>query len=320
MVQRVNVLRNKPRSRQEIGLAGIIETRLVSESYIHIGSAQPPLKVDEDKLKRVIQRAGPKNMNLLSKVIRFEERIQFNICGGIPTIPGSSVKGNIRSRLELSFRPKGGYVKSCFLRATRPLERKVPMGQHGWRHSRIWGEVLFEDRGPPCDLTRNDTVCLVCDLFGTTGLKSLVDFGDFKGYGVELESLDLDYGMKVYAAKPGSEFRGIISFINLSISDLGLLFIGMRAGGSALLGRLKYRSVISGYTFGKVKYVIDGFKLWDESRPLEIGGLIIKPGEKVEGERLAHLIEMLKTRAYKEYEGEISDVDEVALIERLSRS
>lgn len=320
MSERVNVLRQEPRDRSKLeGLCGIIHTTLLSESYIHVGSSSTLFSLDEDLLTKLV-RSGRRDIRSLLQAAKFMEVMQFNASGGRPVIPGSSVKGNIRSRLELSFRPKDGYVRSCFIRASRPLVKEPPKGASGWRYFRIWGSVLFEERGLPCDLIRMDKVCLICDLFGTTGLKSLIDFGDFVGESNAenmLEQLSLDYGMNLLAAKPGSKFNGRILFHNLSPSELGLLLMGMRIGRSILLGRLKYRHRISSRTFGKARYEVKAIDLLEDSLDLEISGLRVKGGERVEGMELAKVIEGLRSLANEEFKGEVIEVDEVAIIEQL---
>ncbi|MEM4618793.1 MAG: RAMP superfamily CRISPR-associated protein [Desulfurococcaceae archaeon] len=322
MPERVNVLRHKPKDRGVLGgLCGIIYTIVKAESYIHVGSSPTFFTIDEDLLTKLI-KSGKKDIMSLLQVSKLMEIVQFNVSNDRPVIPGSSIKGNIRSRLELSFRPKDGYVRSCFIRASKPLVEEPRKGKRGWRHFKIWGNVLFEDRGPPCDLTKMDKVCLICDLFGTAGLKSLIDFSDFVGEGDArdmLEPLSLEYGMNLLAAKPGSKFNGRILFHNLSPSELGLLLIGMKVGKSVLLGRLKYRHVISGRTFGKARYDIKAIEFLKESRDLEVDGLRIKGGDRVEGAELIKLIEKLRFLANMEFKGEIIDVDEVAIVEQITR-
>lgn len=321
MPERVNVLRQKPKDRSKLeGLCGVIYTTLLSESYIHVSSSSTLFTVDEDKLTKLI-KSGKRDIRSLLQATKFAEIIQFNVIGNRPIIPASSIKGNIRSRLELSFRSKNGYVRSCFIRARAPLTKEPPRGMHGWRHFKIWGSVLFEERGLPCDLTRMDKVCLVCDLFGTAGLKSLIDFSDFIGEGNTedmLEQLSLEYGMNLFAAKPGSKFNGKILFNNLSPSELGLLLIGMRVGKNILLGRLKYRHRVSGRTFGKAKYEVRAIEFLKESQSLEVGGISIRGSDRLEGTDLAKLVEGLKSLAYEEFKDEIIEVDEVEIIEQLS--
>lgn len=318
----VRVIRERPRDRSKLeGLCGVIYATIVSESksYIHIGSSPILFTVNEGLLSKLI-KSGKRDIKSMLQTVDFKEVMQFNISGGKPIIPGSSVKGNIRSRLELSFRSKNGYVRSCFIRASPPLKHEIPKSKHGWRHFKIWGKVLFEERGPPCDLTRMDRVCLICDLFGTAGLKSLIDFSDFvcesRAKDV-LEELNLEYGMKLQAVKPNTKFNGRILFQNLKPAELGLLFFGMKIGKSVLLGRLKYRHKVSGRIFGRARYQIDAIEFLRESQGLEVRGLRIKGGDRVEGAELTKLVEELKLLANEEFKGEIIDVDEVAIVERL---
>ncbi|MEM0049614.1 MAG: RAMP superfamily CRISPR-associated protein [Candidatus Bathyarchaeia archaeon] len=321
MPEKVKVLRRKPKVRSGFGdLCGVIYATLTADSYVHVGSSEI-FTVNENLLAKLI-KSGERNIKRLLQAVELRERIPFNVSGGRPVIPGSSIKGNIRSRLELSFRPKDGYVRSCFIRASRPLIKEPLKGTSGWRHFKIWGKVLFEDRESPCDFTRMGKVCLICDLFGTAGLKSLIDFGDFVGEGDArdmLEPLSLEYGINLLAAKPGSKFNGRILFHNLSPSELGLLFIGMKVGKSVLLGRLKYRHVVSGKTFGKARYDVKAIEFLRESRDFEVGGLRIKGGDRIEGEELDKLINGLMSLANEEFKDEIVDVDEVAIVERISK-
>lgn len=321
MLRRVNVLRREPKDRSKLdGLCGIIHATLISESYIHVGSSSNLFTVDEDLLMK-FAKSGKRSVENLLLATKFAEVMQFNISNDRPVVPGSSIKGNIRSRLELSFRQKNGYVRSCLIRARPPIVKEPMKGMHGWRHFKIWRNVLFEDRGPPCDFTRMEEVCLMCDLFGTTGLKSLIDFSDFVGEGDAkdmLEQLSLEYGMNLMAAKPGSKFDGRIVFHNLSPSELGLLLIGMRIGKSVLLGRLKYKHKASGKVFGKAKYEIKAVELLKESKDLEIDGLKIEGGELLEGQKLSKVIERLIRTTHEEFKEEMIEVDEVAVVEQLS--
>lgn len=315
-------MRQEPRDRSRLeGLCGIIHVTLLSESYIHVGSFSSLFTVDEKMLTNLI-KSGERDIRGLQRAAKFMEVAQFSTSGGRPVIPGSTIKGNVRSRLELSFRARNNYVRSCFIRARGPLLKETPKGGHGWRHFRVWSNVLFEERGPPCDLTKMDKVCLICDLFGTSGLKSLIDYGDLVGEKDAknvLEQFSLEYGMNLFAAKPNSKFSGRIIFRNLSPSDLGLLLIGMKVGKEALLGRLKYRHKVSGYTFGKVKYDVETIRFLEESCGFEAGGVKVRGGDLINGSELANLLDGLRSLTHEEFKDEIVEVDEVAIIEQVSR-
>jgi hypothetical protein len=316
LLQRVNVLRQKPRGRDKLRwLAGSLSVSITAESYLHVGSTRTQLTINEEDVKRTLLKYRGVSKSAI-EAIKFEEHTTFSLTSnGTPTIPGSSVKGNIRSRLELGFRAKNGIVRSCFIRAS-PV-KEISQGAHGWRHSRIWGDVVFENRGFPCDLTKNEEVCLICDLFGTTGLKSLIDFSDFIGKDISLVPLDLEYDMRILAAPPNSKFLGEITFYNLKPEELGLLFVGMSLGKTTLLGRLKYRRSVSGYTFGRVRYVVEILKLWPDSEQLAVNDLTVKPGEAVEEIKLNAIINSLKSLAFEVFKDELAEVDEVEVVERL---
>ena len=154
------------------------------DSYLHVGTGVLRLVLDEAWLRQ--QAAAARTRQQLESLIRkLSESIQldyaqFSSLAGRPAVPGSSVKGYVRSRLELSFAPKDGVVRCCLIRATEePLEPPEP-GEHGWRHFRIWRQALEFEREPACDYSEGEgQVCLCCDLFGTAGLQGLVEFSDF---------------------------------------------------------------------------------------------------------------------------------------------
>ncbi|HIP65965.1 MAG TPA: hypothetical protein EYH08_05545, partial [Pyrodictium sp.] len=54
---------------------------------------------------------------------------------GRPAIPGSSLKGAVRSRIELA--SSGDHVPAAFLYDSGALKTLPGVGAHGWRHARI---------------------------------------------------------------------------------------------------------------------------------------------------------------------------------------
>jgi len=237
-------------------------------------------------------------------------------------VPGSSVKGNVRSRLELSFVPKGDAVRACFVRSSPPIQEPKP-GQQGWRHYRIWRGSL-EGHRPTCTCVEGPEeceVCLLCDIFGTAGIKGLVSFSDFVGVGVSTVKLDLPSNVRVEAALPGSRFSGEVYFFNLKPEELGLILFGMglsdsRVGRPVLLGKLKYRRDFP-HVFGVVRYVLEGLELAPFSKGLEVGSSFLAPGSAVSGEKLDSLVKDLVGAARQVYAGELVEVDEVGVVESL---
>ncbi len=335
----VKVHRSGPRSRERPdGLVGRLRIRLKTcsrslndpvDSYLHVGSGFLRLVIDEKELRRRASQA--RSRDELNRLVEdFSRRIKADYSGFVmrsltPVIPGSSVKGNVRSRLELSFKPKDGKVRCCFIRATNsPLGPPQP-GLHGWRHFRIWKDSLefIRDGDEACDYTDEEAegVCLLCDLFGTTGLAGLIDFGDLVGTGVNLVKVNLPTGEKLLAAPPGSTFEGSVTYRNLKPEELGLLLYGMGVrdsslGRPVLLGKSKYRRYPN-YVFGVVRYELASLELAPFSQHLDAGSLRVEPGSKLEGSELDDLVRSLIESARSAFEGELLDVDEVGALERL---
>lgn len=317
---RVEVLRSEPRPRNVFdGLCGSLDISIEAISYLHIGSKQVTLKVNEEHIRLMLKRYRSIDSRSAAEVSFEEEYEPFSTLLGRPIVPASSVKGNVRARIELSFRAKDGKVRSCFIRAGRSVARTPVRRAHGWRHYAVWGDVLAEDRGLACDLTKVPTVCLVCDMFGTAGLKGLICFSDFVGDQVELTPLSLEYDVRVVAAKPGSSFKGIVSFLNLKPEELGLVLLGMgitdsRLGRPVLLGRQKYKGAL----LGRVRYSLLSLRLSTYSVPLKAGPAYLAPGSSTGGAELDTFAKSLSSLTLKAFEGELRIVDEVKAIEDLS--
>ncbi len=307
---KVDVIRDEPRDRNKPdNISGRMEVSIITcntptlQSYLYVGSGK--YFIEPVKLSLTGHRFT-ELVDLLSEKLTFRVS-DFVRVGGLPTIPASSVKGNIRGRLELSFRAHKGRVRSCFSRAsTHP-----PLGIYQ-RHKTIWGDVLNEDRGRPCDLTSMNEVCLICDLFGTAGLSSLICFEDFVGRKVTLEEIEID-GTRILAAPPGSEFEGVINFTNLKEEELGLLFLGMGLkesvkGRPLLLGKLKYRGWVGSKLLGRITYVVKALHLSNYSRNIE--GFNLR-SFRDEGE-LTLLITNLTSATLQRFSDEFKVVDEVA--------
>ncbi|MEM3986476.1 MAG: RAMP superfamily CRISPR-associated protein [Candidatus Methanomethylicia archaeon] len=320
----LRVLKNKPRDRSRyIDLSGSIDVRLIvdSDSYLYVGTGVEKFSVDINKVKNLYAKMKNINERFLRQVQLTQGYQEFaSLISGTVVLPGSSIKGNVRTRLELSFHGFQGNVRSCFTKAG--IIRKARVGAIGWRHQKVWGNVVFENRRKKCDFTKEDNVCLICDIFGTSGLKSLVDFSDFIGLNIKLEYLDLPYGIKVEAAPPESTFSGRIDFMNLKDYELGLLLLGMkiidgRVGRRILLGRFKYRSLMGNKKFGRVKFIIDKIKLSNFSSKLTLGSICLNPEEAATGENLDKLCKSLVELSYEKFKDEIEIVDEVEKIDEL---
>jgi len=280
-MQRVEIRRDNIRSRQKVSpLEGFIEVEIEVcsnekhgvESYLHIASGDIEIEYDRENLEyeinRILRQYGriqPRDIDRLVNYIKIENLMSFNKFKDITTgkealaIPGSSIKGNIRSRLELSLVPRDREAVAC-LTYYSYLQEEPFKGTHGWRHYRIWREALTQPRVAKCDATKQDKVCLVCNLFGAPGLASLINIGTFYQTSQDNNPVKLEQrGERILAAKPGTVFSGEIYFRGLNTSELGLLFIGMgqseKGPRIVLLGKHKY-APFAGKLMGRIVYNI----------------------------------------------------------------
>lgn len=252
--RRVSLIRNPYQPRDgsaEEALTGLMRLRCeVSTeppSFLHIGSGSLVFAAKPGELG-----ASMSFDEAVSAVRRRPQLARYEYMGlvrygGVPCIPGSSLKGTCRARIELLTRAADNTVPVGFRQATPPPASRPAKGTHGWRHFRIWEPATWEDRGPDCDATKGGSVCAACDIFGAPGLSSRVFFGNLAAErGAQVYELELDYGERVEAVGPGAVFRGEASFSWLRPFELGLVLIGLGAkedGSFAkiLLGKSKYR-------------------------------------------------------------------------------
>lgn len=321
----VRVIKSPPRPRDKLeGICGALNVsiRVCSStvgdslnSYLHVGAGALRFSVEEEYVKKLGIQSGKeleKALKDLSDKISMDYNRFAETMEG-PTIPGSSVKGNIRSRLELSFVPKGNFVRSCFIISGSFL----PPDQDRYAHFKLWRKTLSLPREEACSYLRESSgVCLLCDLFGTSGLQSLVQFSDFIGKNIELHPINLPTGERFLVAPPGSTFSGKILFRNLKASELGLLLYGMgirnsRIGKPVLLGRMKYRRDLP-HIFGVIRYLVDSLHLAPFSEPFEVNDHRVQPGKLVSEKELDYISSDLIRLVQDEFSDELIDVNEVS--------
>ncbi|GIU72564.1 MAG: hypothetical protein KatS3mg003_2043 [Candidatus Nitrosocaldaceae archaeon] len=148
-------------------------------------------------------------------------------------IPGSTIKGAVRSRVEYKLMPKNSVCYSCY----RIEEDFDP--RYAINHMRFWGEKVTIPRGM-CNAMKHDNVCIICDIFGAPALSSLVNFSDAVMQKGDIERLS---ELNVDAIKPNSRFTLEISCLNMDYIRLGLLFLGLElfSNSPIILGMFKYR-------------------------------------------------------------------------------
>jgi hypothetical protein len=331
-IRRVKVVGvEKPRTRvpgaEGLNVALQVELRVVSD-YLFIGSGgerlaglesaagTPPRSFDEALARaRRLQGARP--------VKDFYRTTNPSTGRKQPAIPGSSVKGAVRSRIELACRAgsEGRVVAPILL---PPDNQGIPdglpqVGAHGWRHVRIWCESVFEFR----ELESIPTI--LEDLLGLASpelsMQSRVLFNTFYPVDASLDCspVELDHGEVLCAVERGALFRGKIVAYNVTPEDLGLLLYGLgqdkllcNKEPLLLMGYSKYRCRMSGgrkVSFGVVSVRIAAIT----PDPLSAGkwvDMVRQVGVKDAGS-VEEIVKALVERAIERYPGLPKCFDEV---------
>ncbi len=258
----IRVLTREPTPRDVIKpITGIIRLKALvpQDSYLFVGTGRKTLLFDRNKLEALKKETNIEKLREFIHELSFDFEAFQSLAGNI-VIHGSSIKGALRTRLELLFKSVNKACPACF-RVYRVEE--IPQ-----RYLLIWGDVVREVKRP-CDYLSSGRVCEICDIFGAPGLGSLVDISNFilEGNAENLEKIELITGQKVMAVKPGSIFHGKISFRNLEKYQLGLLFIGLRLGENKpiLIGRFKFRKLRDARNnelkFGRLLFELEDIQL-----------------------------------------------------------
>ena len=243
---------NKPYYKFEVKLT------VLENNYIFVGSAR-------DELARVPDSVFEEKIDLDNKLEKIADLIRpmssTILIEGEPYIPGSTLKGMIRFRVEHSFKPeKNGKIYSCFIKQSRPEIKdniKNFLIKFGYFPNEV--EVRKDE-----DI-RSDQFCKVCDLFGNSNLASRVIISDAKPLNeIKLEELNISEKWNDIrrVIPPKSQFKFTINLNNGDMEDLALLYLGMNFhnDGTLLLGMNKFapKKDDQGQTlhFGRIKLKI----------------------------------------------------------------
>ena len=324
-----------PRHELKNRLSGTLVLEARAESYLHVWSGRMHVELDLSGIRPSMSRA-----ELVRAIERRAEGLarraivepaELASYGEQLVMPGSSLKGAVRARLELLGKEAG----VCFAIQDRPDYRPAK-GQHGWRHYALWRDAAEPPRRQACG------DCITCDLFGSPGKCSRIFFGNLKlrrALKNPVEELQLDYGERVRAIKPGTLFEGEISFLGLQPEELGLLAFGMRLheGKPILIGKSKYRRRVrqdtgEEVTFGRLLLRAVELRLAPWCRRLaeelaqeaSVSFTLAQEGGGQEevvfsGESLAGLLRHLVEKAKQAYEGFNYDFDELSCLEAIWR-
>lgn len=293
------------------GLTGVLKLGLHVLNYTHLGLGKLKLVIkDKAQVIRIVSmpfdQAARHAVNVLSydyfETVRYGKRV---------CIPGSSIKGAVRSRIELSSIAYNNTNDFCFSVQGRPPIPPPQVGQHGWRHFKIWDPAVYELRDT-CnpESTGVYDLCVGCDMFGAPGVASRVFFGNFCVDGDVTGNLDLDYGEKLEVIKPCTVLEGEISFHGLSLDEFGILLIGLgwcpniNDFKPILMGKSKYRvrttSAGTKVVLGRVKFEARELKVLTEYLTKDITSKIaIK--EVIRGDELKELFNIAVKEAVNKY-------------------
>ncbi|BAB64959.1 hypothetical protein STK_00110 [Sulfurisphaera tokodaii str. 7] len=225
--------------RNSIGLEGVLELEMeVVSDYLHVGSGVydveiiKPLENIDQLVETALKGTIPDVNKYFSPVTH-----EMNRYLGKVIIPGSTIKGLVRTRLELSIRD------ACFI-----------VSRNSNTSSAAYKRIFRNPRPRPTDRFPQ-RVCPVCDLLGNSGLASKVSFSDFIMTQGKVDYVNVN-GQYYESCVKGSRFRGKVLYRSLKPIELGMLLYGFGfrdkklEGKVMLIGRFKY----SDRRFGRVRF------------------------------------------------------------------
>jgi len=222
-----------------------LEGEVVSE-YLHVGSGIVDVVLTSDvgdltdMVERILKGESLTSFaslnSMFSRPAHLLSRVGYRV-----VIPGSTIKGMVRTRLELSI------PNACYI---------VDMQSRDY--SQRYREIFKPDQRKRAD--RFPQVCPVCDLLGNAGLASRVEFSDFTLGGDWIDFVSI--GSESYeVVKKGGKFSGRVTFKVKSPEELGMILwgFGIRSGGNkvVLLGRFKFQD----RRFGRVKFTVKSLRV-----------------------------------------------------------
>ena len=215
-----------------------VKLTVLDNNYVYIGSGK-------DGLARVADSIYEEKIDLdkkLEKIANLIKPLSSSILiNDEPYIPGSTLKGMIRFRVEHSFKPdKNGKIYSCFIKQARP-DVKENIKNFLTKFGYFPNEVKAREN----ENIRADQFCKLCDLFGNSNLASRVFISDAKPLNeIKLEELNISEKWNDIrrVIPPKSQFKFTINLNNSDMEDLALLYLGMNLhnDGTLLLGMNKF--------------------------------------------------------------------------------
>jgi len=310
----VSIKRERYTLRDNIlGITGLLKLELKLLTPLHIGLRKFRfIKTKPELIPTIARKPFETAIKEAVNVIEYDymETVRYGdkIC-----IPGSSVKGVIRSRTELMALSQDNINDFCFIVVT-PFRGVPQKGMHGWRHFIIWDPAVYELRDSCNPIQTGDySLCRGCDIFGAPGVASRVFFGNFCTSNPNVvDYLDLDFGEKLEVIKANTVLAGEISFHGLKLSELGVLLIGLgwcpkiNDFKPILMGKSKYRTRIIQnknikIILGRAKFTAKSMTILMEYLTPDIRNEVPEIKDEVKGEELKQLFNKAVDKAAKEY-------------------
>jgi len=292
------------------------EALVPGNSYIFSGAIPEQLPEAKnfydgiDKLKRRILSGEKLHLEeetkrLLNEVYaskqKFKKSTNFPKLLNSYFIPGSSIKGAVRSRIEYKLKPTkvgDSFISySCYIAESSFLDKLFAKN-----HLTFWGDDISYFRFS-CSVPK---VCVVCDLFGTQSLASRVSFSDALLTPPTSTSLEFLKDLNIEAVKPNSKFNLRVDAINLNFVELGLLFLGFEifSRSPILIGSFKYRYnpkvtkklYRDRFSFGLLKFNLVDFNefISSELPKMSTNELVEKAKEELLSSELSNFIDYNK--------------------------
>lgn len=261
---------------------------VANNSYLHVGSGETGY--DPSRLKETreyVKKTPTSEIDLeLFEIPRGIGQVAyFNRRNDEPIIPASTIKGSLRSRIELLFAPHNNEIPACFVIQSHRIDERS-----AWRHLKLYGYLSDRKETIPqrFQCRRLPNVCVVCDIFGTMGLRGLVQFSDAAPVSkVQTQQIQQRIGGLIEVVGPGTKFSGEIYGVKLSDSRIGLLLKGMGIldNQHILMGLSRYRRVntdTGSLIFGHVQFSLDNAFI--NGHEVQISNLIKHAREAVNSE------------------------------------
>ncbi|BFH74743.1 RAMP superfamily CRISPR-associated protein [Sulfurisphaera javensis] len=240
------IQRSRYTPRNAKGLEGIIELEMtVVSDYLFVGSGKydyylvKSLENIEDLVEKALKGVIPDLSNYFSPKVYLMNKYS----DGKIVIPGSTIKGMVRSRLELSI------PGSCYIVDRRSDSPPSQTYIRIFKPDRNRRSDEFDPREYP-------NICPVCNLLGNMGLGSRVSFSDFVMTSGKTTYVNV-HGSEFEVVTRGSKFIGKVVYHSLTQEEIGMILYGFgfrkgTEGKVQLLGRFKF----SDRRFGRVKFML----------------------------------------------------------------